>query len=75
MNSQAYNKRFNLKKPPCFNLCSVEYFEVFFTVSSSVQAVFQVNLSVGKGLCSLSKPDMFLSDPRMACYPCADEGV
>ncbi len=33
------------------------------------------NLLFGKGLCSLAKPDMFLSDPRMACYLCADEGV
>jgi len=36
---------FNLTKPPCFNLSSVENFEVWFVVSSSVEAVLQVNIS------------------------------
>ncbi len=43
---KMHNKMINLKKPPFSNLVSVVKFEVFFSVLSSVEAVFQVNIIV-----------------------------
>jgi len=39
---------FNLTKPPCFNLSSVDKFEIIFVESGSVQAVLQVNIRINR---------------------------